>query len=132
MTKIKNFIKSFKDGIDRGIGERGQTLSGGQRQRIGLARIFLQKPSVILLDEATNALDYATEVEVYRNIKTLSPGRIVVVVAHRLSAIKDFEQIIMMKEGRIVESGTHEELMLKRQFYYNLYSVQRESEKSIA
>ena len=125
MADAYQFTNSFPNGLDQGIGERGQTLSGGQKQRVGLARIFLQKADIILLDEATNALDYETEKNIYDNIKRISDRHIVVVVAHRLSAVQDFENIIMLEKGVIVEQGTHDELMMNKSYYSSLYNAQK-------
>ncbi|HOW28805.1 MAG TPA: ABC transporter ATP-binding protein [Elusimicrobiota bacterium] len=127
LAAVDDFIKGLPDGLETGLGERGLTVSGGQRQRIGLARIFLQNTPVLLLDEATNALDYKTEEMIYANLKTLKMNRIIIVAAHRLSTLKDFDQIIVLNKGRIEEQGTHTELMNLKSLYYNLFSIQERS-----
>jgi ATP-binding cassette, subfamily B, bacterial MsbA len=122
----EDFVKELPDGLNTGLGERGQTVSGGQRQRIGLARIFLQNPKILLLDEATNALDYETEKLIYDNLAKLKEGRVLIVAAHRLSAIRDFDHIVVLSHGKLVEQGTHKQLMGSQGLYYNLYSVQEQ------
>jgi ABC-type multidrug transport system fused ATPase/permease subunit len=110
-AQLENLISANKDGLDMLVGERGQALSGGEKQRIGLARSFLQKSFVMLIDEGTNALDYITEKNVYDSIQKVGSDKIVIVVAHRITAIKDFDEILVLKNGCIVESGTHHQLM---------------------
>lgn len=121
-----DFVSKFPNGLETGLGERGQSVSGGERQRIGLARVYLQNKPILLLDEATNALDYKTEKQFYSNLEKLRPGRVVVVVAHRLSAVKNFDKIVVFNKGRIIEVGSHEELMEKKASYYSLYTTQEQ------
>ena len=128
MAEASGFVKKFPEGLDTGLGERGVTISGGERQRIGLSRVFLQDAPILLLDEATNALDYDTEYKIYKNLKKGNRDKIVVMAAHRLIAIKDFDQIIVMRAGKVVEVGTHVELMNKEGFYYALYTIQNQYE----
>lgn len=127
LAAADEFIRQLPGELDTGMGERGVTVSGGERQRIGLARVFLQNPPILLLDEATNALDYRTEGQVYRNLESLKHDRIIVVAAHRLSAIRDFENIVVLHKGQVVEQGTHPELMRRGSIYYNLYMVQEQT-----
>ncbi len=124
MAAADDFVDSLPSGLDTGMGERGQTISGGERQRIGLARVFLQDAPILLLDEATNALDYETEKKIYDNLRSVSHNKIIVVAAHRLSAIKDYPQIIMMQIGEMIERGIHSELMALGGSYHDLYMVQ--------
>jgi ABC-type multidrug transport system fused ATPase/permease subunit len=120
-------------GLDTMLGEHGLKVSGGQRQRIALARIFLQDPSFLLLDEATSGLDLYTESQVFTNLLELRKEKMVVVVAHRLSAITRFDRIVVMHQGRVVEQGTHQELLEKRGLYFHLYGLQEYSpEASLA
>lgn len=120
----------FLGGSGRGwgdvVGERGQKLSGGQRQRLALARVFLQDPRVLLLDEATNALDAATEAEVFDNVLALrEEGKLVVAAAHRLTSLVRFDRIVVLQNGRVLEAGTHEELLAAGGLYYHLFSLQQ-------
>ena len=112
------------DGYGTILGERGAGLSGGQRQRIAIARTLLQNPNLLVLDEATSALDYDTEGNVCRNLQSLLKGKTVFFITHRLSTVRHADQIVMMHKGRIVEKGTHEQLMELGGRYANLYSHQ--------
>ncbi len=123
-ANIHEFIKTLKDGYDTEVGERGVKLSGGQRQRISIARVFLKNPKLLILDEATSALDNATEMQIQASLEELSRGRTVVVVAHRLSTVKNADEIVVIDTTGIVERGTHEELLSKNGEYSKLYSYQ--------
>ncbi|NQT06258.1 MAG: ABC transporter ATP-binding protein [Candidatus Omnitrophica bacterium] len=124
MASIKDFVYSSKEGLDTQLGERGLTVSGGERQRIGLARVFLKDADILLLDEATNSLDYKTEKEIYDNLKRIKDNKIIIVVAHRLSSLVDFDEIIVLYGGRVEERGAHRELMEKKGVYHSLYKLQ--------
>ena len=120
-------------GLDSMLGEHGLKVSGGQRQRIALARVFLQDPTFLLLDEATSGLDLYTESQVFSNLLELRRDKIVLVVAHRLSAITRFDRIVVMHQGRVVEQGSHQELLAARGLYFHLYGLQEYSpEASLA
>jgi ABC-type bacteriocin/lantibiotic exporter with double-glycine peptidase domain len=124
LAAARELIESGERGLETMVGERGLKVSGGQRQRIALARVLLQDPPVLLLDEATNALDLQTEAQVYDNLLKIKRDKIVVVAAHRLSAITRFERIVVLHEGRILESGSHAELMAAKGLYFHLFSLQ--------
>ena len=119
-AKIHDFVVSLPDGYDTYIGERGVKLSGGQKQRISIARIFLKNPPIMILDEATSALDNVTEYEIQKSLEELSKDRTNLVVAHRLSTIKNADEIIVLTENGIEERGNHEELIEKGGVYAGL------------
>lgn len=123
-AEIHDYIMNLPHGYDTNVGERGLRLSGGQRQRISIARVFLKNPSILILDEATSALDNATELQIQRSLSALAKGRTVIVVAHRLSTIRNADQIFVLTDQGIEESGTPEELMAAEGAYYRLYQAQ--------
>lgn len=126
-AKIANahdFIMEKESGYDTNIGDRGQLLSGGQRQRISIARAILQNPPILILDEATASLDTESERMVQEALDYLMSSRTTISIAHRLSTVKKADEIIVMNEGRIVERGTHDELLLKNGYYKKLYEMQ--------
>ena len=115
------FIEELKDGYDTYVGERGVKLSGGQKQRISIARVFLKEPKVLLLDEATAALDNESEHLVSESLDKLAAGRTTLTIAHRLTTIKGADRILVLSGNRIVEEGSHEQLLEKHGMYYQLY-----------
>ena len=123
-ANIHDYIMSLPDGYETKIGERGIRLSGGQRQRLSIARVFLKNPPILILDEATSALDNTTEILIQQALDELCRGRTTLVVAHRLSTIRNADEIAVVADGRIVEQGTHEKLMELQGQYYNLYQLQ--------
>ena len=123
-ASLHEFVSSLPDRYDTQIGERGIKLSGGQKQRVSIARVFLKDPAILILDEATSALDNSTEVQIQQSLDKLSEGRTTLVVAHRLSTIRNADEIAVVTGGRITETGTHKELMEKGGIYKNLYNLQ--------
>ena len=119
------FILNLSDGYNTKVGERGVKLSGGQKQRVAIARVFLKNPPILILDEATSALDLESEHSIQESLEELAKDRTTFIVAHRLSTITHANRIVLIEHGRIVEIGTHEELMAKRGNYYNLFQVQQ-------
>ena len=123
-ANIHDYIMTLENGYDTQIGERGVKLSGGQKQRLSIARVFLKDPAILILDEATSALDNTTEVLIQHALDELCKGRTTLVVAHRLSTIRNADEIAVVINGRIKEQGTHEELMQLDGTYKKLYSLQ--------
>ena len=123
-ANIHDYIISLDHGYDTEIGERGVRLSGGQKQRLSIARVFLKNPSILILDEATSALDNATEIMIQASLDELCKGRTTIVVAHRLSTIRNADEILVVMDGIIKERGTHEELLLLDGEYKKLYLAQ--------
>ena len=123
-ANIHDYIMSLKNGYDTEIGERGVKLSGGQKQRVSIARVFLKDPAILILDEATSALDNTTEVLIQQALDELCKGRTTLVVAHRLSTIRNADEIAVVINGEIRERGTHDELMAADGLYKVLYSLQ--------
>ena len=121
---IDDYIRSLPEGYDTQIGERGVKLSGGQKQRLSIARVFLKNPSILILDEATSALDNTTEAIIQKALFELCKGRTTIVVAHRLSTVRKADCIVVIDGGRIVEQGTHNELIEKGGVYKKLYESQ--------
>ncbi len=123
-ANIHDYISSLEKGYDTEVGERGVKLSGGQKQRVAIARVFLKNPKLLILDEATSALDNVTEMQIQSALEELSRGRTVIVVAHRLSTVKNADEIVVFDRTGIVERGTHGELLSRNGEYKRLYSYQ--------
>lgn len=123
-ANIHDYVMSLPDGYDTEVGERGVKLSGGQKQRISIARAFLKNPPVLILDEATSALDNMTEMQIQSSLSELSKGRTTLVVAHRLSTVKNADEILVVTDGVITERGTHEQLVESGGLYAELYRYQ--------
>jgi ATP-binding cassette subfamily B protein len=123
-AQIHDFILSLPDGYDTTVGERGLKLSGGEKQRVGIARTLLKNPPILLLDEATSALDTETERGIQSALSRAGEGRTVLTIAHRLSTIADADRIVVLEDGRIVETGTHAELLSKAGRYAGLWARQ--------
>ncbi|MEG0833084.1 MAG: ABC transporter ATP-binding protein [Oscillospiraceae bacterium] len=123
-ASIHDFIMTLENGYDTYVGERGVKLSGGQKQRIAIARIFLKNPQILILDEATSALDNVTEQQLQTALDTLCAGRTTIVVAHRLSTVKNADEIIVLTDEGVAEQGTHEELIANNGVYAGLYNSQ--------
>jgi ATP-binding cassette, subfamily B, bacterial len=125
-AQISDLVDSLPDGLDTVVGDRGYRLSGGEKQRIAIARLLLKAPGIVILDEATAHLDSESEAAVQRALSTALAGRTSIVIAHRLSTVRDADQILVIDDGRIVEKGTHEELLVAAGLYTELYRTQFE------
>ncbi|SHI83694.1 ATP-binding cassette, subfamily B [Clostridium amylolyticum] len=118
------FIKSFPEGYETIVGERGVGLSGGQKQRIALARALLKNPSILILDDTTSAVDMETEYKIHKELNSLYNNKTTFIIAHRLSSVKDADEILVLDKGEIIERGTHKELINKKGYYYSVYLTQ--------
>ncbi len=123
-ANIHNYVMSMPNGYDTVIGERGVKLSGGQKQRLSIARVFLKDPAILILDEATSALDNTTEILIQNSLDELCKGRTTLVVAHRLSTVKNADEIAVVSDGKIIEQGPHDSLIAMNGVYANLYKLQ--------
>ena len=123
-ANIHDFVMTLENGYDTEVGERGVKLSGGQKQRVSIARAFLKNPPILILDEATSALDNVTEMQIQQALERLSTGRTTIVVAHRLSTVKNADKIVVITSEGIMEEGSHQELIAKKGIYESLYQYQ--------
>ncbi|NMC66952.1 MAG: ABC transporter ATP-binding protein [Spirochaetales bacterium] len=126
---IDEDIEEFKEGYNTVVGERGITLSGGQKQRVSIARALIVNPTILILDDALSAVDAQTEKSILTHIKSQLKGRTSIIIAQRISTVKDCDQIIVLDEGKIIEHGTHEKLLENKGYYYRMYELQRLSEE---
>jgi ATP-binding cassette, subfamily B, bacterial HlyB/CyaB len=124
MAGAHEFVSQLPEGYDTLVGEQGSSLSGGQRQRIAIARALFTNPRILIFDEATSALDYESEAVIQQNMRTICQGRTVIVIAHRLSAVRHANAIIVMDQGRIVEGGSHDQLVKQGGIYAKLWAMQ--------
>jgi ATP-binding cassette subfamily B protein len=124
VAEAHDFITSLPQGYQTIVGERGQKLSGGQRQRIAIARAILKNPPILILDEATSAVDNETEAAIQRSLERITANRTTIAIAHRLSTIRNADQIYVMEYGQLIEAGTHQQLLEKNGIYASLWRVQ--------
>lgn len=125
---IHDFVSSLPDGYDTMVGERGLKLSGGEKQRVAIARTILKNPPILIFDEATSALDSRTEKAIQRELTAISANRTTLIIAHRLSTIVDADRILVLDAGRVVEQGSHRELLAQNGRYAEMWRLQQESE----
>jgi ATP-binding cassette subfamily B protein len=123
-AQVGPLVRSLPDGLDTVVGDRGYRLSGGEKQRMAIARLLLKAPGVVVLDEATAHLDSESEAAVQRALSTALEGRTSLVIAHRLSTVRDADQILVIEDGRIVEQGTHDQLLAVDGLFAELYRTQ--------
>jgi ATP-binding cassette subfamily B protein len=123
-AQIWDFVQTLPEGLDTVVGDRGYRLSGGEKQRMALARLFLKAPRVVVLDEATAHLDSESERKVQQALDSALQGRTSVVIAHRLSTVRKADQILVVSDGRVVQRGTHEDLLASGGLYETLYRTQ--------
>src|SRR4029077_16568669 len=126
-----DFIIQKPDGYDTQVGERGQTLSGGERQRVSIARAILHNPRILILDEATASVDTDTERQIQDAISRLIKGRTTFAIAHRLSTLRNATRLVVLKEGKVSEIGTHEELLARKGEFHRLVQMQQETNRII-
>ena len=125
LVSLEKFYRHLENGLDTELGERGIKISGGERQRVALARLFFENTNLIILDEATSALDNITEKEIMNNIMQNSKGKTLIIIAHRLETIKNVDKILVLSNGEIIEKGTYQELLNKKNYFYNLVNSKK-------
>jgi len=124
---IHDFVMSLPDGYDTQVGERGLKLSGGEKQRVAIARTLLKNPPILIFDEATSALDSHTEKAIQHELTEIAANRTTLIIAHRLSTIIDADQILVLDGGRVIEQGSHRELIARQGRYAEMWRLQQES-----
>ena len=126
---IHDFVESLPQGYESMVGERGLKLSGGEKQRVAIARAILKNPAILIFDEATSALDSKSEKAIQAELRAIARNRTTLIIAHRLSTVVDADQILVMDRGRIVERGSHRELLLQDRIYAQMWNLQKQEEQ---
>lgn len=124
VTNVDRFIRQLPDGYDTILRERGANLSGGQKQLLAFARVAIRNPNILVLDEATSSLDVATEADTQEALEKLLVGKTAIIIAHRLSTIRNVDKILVLKQGELIESGSHDQLLAQNGIYAGLYKLQ--------
>jgi ATP-binding cassette subfamily B protein len=132
VAQIHDFITSLPEGYATVVGERGLKLSGGEKQRVAIARVVLKNPPILVLDEATSALDTRTELALQADLERVAEGRTTLVIAHRLSTVVDADEIVVLEAGRVIERGTHVQLLARRGLYHQMWTRQQEAPEAQA
>ncbi len=132
LAQVHDFVMRLPDGYDTRVGERGLKLSGGEKQRVAIARAILKDPRVLILDEATSALDTRTEQDIQTALRAVARDRTTLTIAHRLSTVVEADQILVLVDGRVVERGTHRELLAREGVYARMWALQAEQEPEAA
>ncbi|MBT4478256.1 MAG: ATP-binding cassette domain-containing protein, partial [Flavobacteriales bacterium] len=132
MADVHDNITSFTDGYQTKVGGRGVTLSGGQKQRISIARAFIRKPKILVFDDCLSAVDIKTEDVILKHLKKMMKTCTSIIISHRISSIKQAEQIIVLDEGMIIESGTHQQLLQKQGVYFEMHQLQLTEDNTLA
>jgi ATP-binding cassette subfamily B protein len=127
-----DFIVAKPDGYDTIVGERGSRLSGGEKQRISIARAVLRDPRILILDEATSSVDVQTEGKIQKALENLTRGRTTIAIAHRLATLRNCDRLVVIEDGKVLESGTHAELMEKQGAFYDLAKSQEQLQAIVA
>jgi ATP-binding cassette subfamily B protein len=131
-ARLHDFIMTQPEGYETWVGERGITLSGGQKQRVSIARTLLLNPNILVLDDSTSSVDMETEYLIQQAMGALMQGRTCFVIAQRLRTVRDADRIVVLEDGRIVESGTHEELLGRGGLYREIYEVQLKDQEALS
>ncbi|KEX79903.1 hypothetical protein HT50_07770 [Listeria monocytogenes] len=126
-----HFIETMPESYDTIVGERGVGLSGGQKQRISLARALLKNPSILILDDTTSAVDMETEVKIQGELKKITENTTTFIIAHRISSVKEADEILILNHGEIIERGTHSSLLAEKGYYFDIYNKQLGTEANV-
>ena len=124
-SQLLNDLPDFPQGLDTVVGERGVTFSGGQKQRTALARAVIRRPKILILDDAMASVDTHTEEEILRRLKDMMVGRTTIIIAHRISTVMGADQIVVLDEGKVIEQGTHDALLVLKGTYFEMYQRQQ-------
>ena len=131
MQTLREPLKKFKDGLETVLGERGITLSGGQKQRVSIARALIREPQILILDDCLSAVDTKTENTILQNLNRIMKGKTSIIISHRVSSAKLADKVLVLDEGKVIEQGTHKELLSHEGVYKTLYEKQLQGEDEV-